>query len=93
MATIKSWVKKSSGKIYIKNESSFDGMVDCVMPVRDSSFQLANNTERNIENTLGINGAWFVRQSDDFLKEYENDVYKGYSVSNCCGSFILAIKK
>ena len=91
LATIKSFIRKNKGNLFIKNLTDFDGMVDCVMPCRNSEFNVAEETIRAIDNTLGINGAWFVGRSNDFFEEYLDKFYTGYKISNCCGSFIIAI--
>ena len=90
-ATIKSFIKKNIDNLFIKIEDSFDGMVDCVMPVKDE-FHPIIKTETNNYN-MGIKGCWFVNESRDCFNVYEDDIYTGYSVSNCCGSFKLVIKK
>ena len=41
LATVKSFMKKNEGKLFVKAKSSFDGMVDCVMPIEGSSFKQA----------------------------------------------------
>lgn len=92
MATVKSFIKKNDGKLFINCKSSFDGMVDCVMPCEDGGFKPVQKDERGFyENTKGISGAWFVRNSQDFIKTYDADKFKGFKISNCCGSFILAV--
>lgn len=90
-ATIKSFINKNIDNLFIKVEDSFDGMVDCVMPVEDEFHQIIK-TESN-DNNMGIKGCWFVNESRDWFKTYEDDIYTGYSISNCCGSFKLVIKK
>jgi DNA-binding transcriptional regulator LsrR (DeoR family) len=93
LATIKSFIRKNEGKIYIYVKSSFDGMVDCVMPTRDIEFVLAKKRESNLSNTLGLQRAWVVGNSDDSFRPYEDSKFIGYNIYNCCGEFILAIKK
>ena len=78
--------------LYLKVESDFDGMTDCVQQI-NSPFTKAEVTERSNENTLGVNGIWVVGQSRDGFRKYEDENYKGYNVYNCCGSFIIANKK
>lgn len=90
-ATIKSWVNKNRGNIYISVKSHFDGMVDCVMPVEDS-FTLAKACN-DMDYRMGISGAWFVGDSRDYFTPYDDGAYVGYEVYNCCGTFLLAIKK
>lgn len=90
-ATFKSFIKKNINDLYINNKSSFDGTVDCVMPINNGWRKATQIKEDNY--TLGINGIWLVGHGDDYFVDYQNDIYKGYEVYNCCGSFILAIKK
>ena len=94
MATVKSFIKKNQGKLYIKNLSDFDGMVDCVMPCNDKGFRLAQAPEvgRNHENCLGIRGAWFVLGGGDRVYEFSDGQFEGYEIYNCCGNFFLAVE-
>ncbi len=89
MATIKAFIRRNSDNMLIKNDSDFDGMVDCVMPC-SGKWREAAPTDRLQKNTLGVAGAWFVGRSNDFFSRYSSDGFTGYSVSNCCGSFVLA---
>lgn len=95
LATVKSFVKKNLNNLYIRNDSDFDGMQDCVVSCSDSSFRKVQVDSDNFYNksTLGIKGAWFVGSSRDYLDAYENDEFTGIEVYNSCGSFVLAIKK
>lgn len=89
-ATIKSFIKKNPDNLHIKQLSSFDGMVDCVMPIEDT-FSKAQKSEHNFNYTLGIDGAWFCGR--ELYTPYEDNGFMGYRVYNVCGSFILAIPK
>ena len=95
MATIKSFIRKNDGKLFINVKSKFDGMIDGVSLDRNSQFSVALKPEpdRNHENCKGVQGAWFVGSSRDHLTPFDNGVFMGYEVYNCCGSFILAVKK
>ncbi len=93
IATIKSFIRKNQGSVYIKVNSTFDGMIDCVATNKDAAFNKAEKTDRSTENTLGISGAWFVGRSRDHFNVYENGSYKGFEIYNCCGSFIIATIK
>jgi hypothetical protein len=86
--------KKNQGKLYIKNLSDFDGMVDCVMPCDDKGFKLAQAPElgRNHENCLNIRGAWFVLHGGDRVYEFSDGQFEGYEIYNCCGNFFLAVE-
>jgi len=92
-ATLKSFIKNNIDNLYIKVNSKFNGMVDCVMPVDEKEYSVAKKTESSLYNTLGINGAWFVGGSRDYFTKIENESFEGYEVYNCVGSFELAVKK
>ena len=93
-ATFKSFIKNNTN-LFLNNKSSFDGMVDGVMPSREG-FKPAVQTTRH-ENShkynLGIEGVWLVGSSRDWFTHYEDDQFIGIEVTNCCGDFILATKK
>jgi hypothetical protein len=92
LATVKSFIKKNP-ELFIRVNSKFDGMVDCVMSNPDAAFNPALPAQYPCDNNQGIQGAWFVKSSRDWFQAFETDTFKGYEVSNCCGSFALAIKK
>lgn len=91
LATVKKFVRENKDNLFINIESSFDGMTDCIQS-RNGRFAKAVPGEYG-GHTLGIKGAWFVGHSDDYFQAYEKENMKGIEVSNCCGSFILAIQK
>lgn len=93
IATVKSFIKKNSGKLHILVNSRFDGMIDGCASTGETRFSQALPTEFHLENTLGIQGAWFVRSSRDYIKPFDDGKFWGYDVWNCCGSFIIAIPK
>jgi len=93
ISIIKSFIKKNFKKIYIKITSNFDTNDDCLIGFKDSEFNIMAESIRYPKNTLGIEGAWFIGNSRDYFEKYEDDEFTGYTVSNCCGSFIIAIKK
>lgn len=94
-ATIKSFINREmkNGNLFINKLSSFDGMVDCVMPVKSDFRKVEPCTRHENANkyTLGVKGAWFVGSSRDHFTVYADDNFIGYEVYNCCGSFILAM--
>lgn len=47
----------------------------------------------NSENTLGYQGIWLVGSSRDHFSPYEDENFTGFEVYNCCGSFVVAVKK
>ena len=95
------FIRKNFDNLYINVKSDFDGMADCcearhagfVKVKKDETEYYQSNKEAMHERTLGIPGAWFVGSSRDYLKSYDDSTFKGFEVSNCCGHFILAIKK
>jgi hypothetical protein len=92
-ATVKSFINKNFDNLFIKFQSSFDGMTDGIEYSKNSEFSKITKTERNLNHSFGINGAWFVGSSRDYFEAFENDNYKGFYIYNSCGSFYLAIKK
>jgi hypothetical protein len=96
MSTVKYFVRKHREALHINVKSRFDSMTDCIELCKGSSFELAKDTTlKNYgeNNTLGIEGAWFVGSSRDYLAPYVDNQFEGIEVSNACGSFILAIQK
>lgn len=89
LATIKSFINKTND-LYISTRSTFDGMQDCVTSTGKKEFVKAERTERFMENTCGIVGAWFVKGSRDYFVEYNDGKFAGFEVHNCCGKFIVA---
>ncbi len=93
IATIKKFIRTNHGNLFIKVRSSFNGMTDGVDSCEDKGFSVAAPTDRNLSNTLGVTGAWFVGRSRDYFTPYDDGTLVGYEVYNCCGTFILAVKK
>lgn len=93
LTTIKSFIKKNQGKLYISNTRSFNGMIDGSRECDDKSFRPVETEMHHPENSLGIKGAWFVFRSRDYFGRFEDAEYTGFRVNNCCDSFILAVKK
>ena len=93
-ATFKSFIKNNKN-LFLNNKSSFDGMVDGVMPIHDGfkPAVLTTRHENSFKYNLGIEGVWLVGSSRDWFRHYEDDQFIGIEVTNCCGDFILAIKK
>lgn len=92
LATVKSFVKKNADQLYIDVRRKFDGMIDGERTI-DDGFSKAAISDLSNEHTLGVSGAWFVGSSRDYFNAYDDENYTGIKVYNCCGSFILAIKK
>ena len=92
LATLKSFVAKNRGALLIKCESSFDAMTDSTVYNHGAAFNPAQTTDRFLNNTLGVNGIWLVGRSRDYIQPISRDGFVGYAVSNCCGSFEVAVK-
>jgi len=92
LATIKSFIRKNAGNIYINVKSEFDGMTDCCES-RHDGFTKAKHLENSGRDAhdLGIQGAWFVGSSRDYFRDYNENGMTGFEVTNCCGRFIIAI--
>ena len=90
--TFKTFVAKNRERLLIRTESSFDGMTDCVECSAVRAFRPVENASPGCEiNTLGLNGMWLVGQSRDWFSAFEADGMTGIHVSNCCGSFTVAV--
>lgn len=87
MATIKSFIRKNGDNLFVKIKTSFDGMTDGIEEV-NSDWKSVKQ-----EDAIGFNGVYCVGHSRDCIREFETDTHKGFAVSNCCGSGIIAIEK
>lgn len=94
-ATFKSFVKNNFSKLYAKKNSSFDGMVDCVMPSNEEFNRIDKSewAKNHSNNTLGIRQIWLVGRGQDWFSKYEDKNYTGIEYNNCCGNGVVAIKK
>lgn len=96
MATIKSFVRKNEGSLFVSHGYSFDGMTDCCQPSRDKSIKPLEGSFDNNEPTLGFPALWFVGGSRDKFAPQEiesNGVkYTGFEVYNCCACFTILVK-
>jgi len=91
LATIKSFIRKNKGEIFIRKQSRFDGMSDMVERNSDAEFRLAGEGSM-LSHDLGISGAWFVGSSRDSFERISEGNFEGFNVYNCCGEFDIAIK-
>ena len=95
IATIKAFIRReiNNNNLYIKVKSDFDGRVDCVMPVEEDLTKADKETyTEKDKNTLGLKGIWFVGRGSDYHTPYKENGFIGYEISNCCGSFVVAMK-
>lgn len=93
LRTLKSFITKNRDKLHIQVKSRFDGMVDCVTHNEAPQFAPVRDAHNPHKNNFGMAGVWFVFDSRDSYDAYDDGRYEGYSVYNCCGSFVLAIEK
>lgn len=91
LATLKSFIKKNESQLFIRVQSSFDGMVDGCTSERDLGFNKAQKADIFSKHNLGFKGVWIVGGSRNFYYQIEENGFKGIRVSNCCGCFIVAI--
>jgi hypothetical protein len=92
-ATIKSWIKRNFDNLYVKKCSRFDGMTDGIETIKNAGFEVIERTSEHLERTFGIKGVWFVGDGRDWWTEYNDEEFTGWDIHNCCGSFVLAIRK
>lgn len=92
-ATFKSFVRKNPN-LLIRVESSFDGMVDMVTASSSAAFRPAVPATYTHDNNLGIKGIWLTggSRAGDRFEEFSAPGLRGISVSNCCGSFTVAVR-
>jgi hypothetical protein len=98
LATLKSFIKKNQGKLFINVKSSFDGMIDGCASHYDGFVKAEKDKTQSVnsdyhDRTQGIKGCWLVGGSRDYFKPYNDLRFEGIEVSNSCGHFIIAITK
>ena len=98
LTTIKNFVSRelANDNLYIKTLSSFDAMTDSIKVDNEANFSKAEITdwsEKSKNNTLRVRGIWIVRRGNDYFTRYTDEQCIGYRISNCCGSFIIAMKR
>ena len=92
-ATLKSFINKNKENLFSKEKSSFDGMEDCVTQTSCSRFRRIESIDISSKNTLGIKDLWLVDVSENYFARYEDENFIGIEGTNCCGNWIVAIKK
>lgn len=88
------FIKENKDNLYIMVKSDFDGMTDCVQSVNMVPTKV-DASKINLDNrdTLGISGAWLVGSSRDWFTPFEDEMFVGVHVSNCCGSWSIGRMK
>lgn len=89
-STFKSFLRKNP-TFMLQVGSRFDGMTDCVQQVKDS-FSRPRKADYPCDNNLGFAGMWLVGGGRDYFYEFNEGGLRGIRVSNCCGSFTVAVK-
>ena len=92
MATVKSFVKNNMQNLFIKEESTFDGMIDGCRFINEG-YSPVKVCDSNLSHTLGVTGAWFVGSSRDYFNYVKDNGFIGINIYNSCGSFIIAVKE
>jgi hypothetical protein len=106
VATVKAFIRKNRATLNTMVKSGFDGMQDCVVGASCPQFKPATaktyfchdlrdivEVGHDCKYSLGVKGVYFVGQSGNWCKAFENDKFKGYEVYNCCGNWIVAVAK
>lgn len=92
LATFKKFLRDHRDHLLIREESHFDGMVDCVMPCANPTFTPAQAPDRGPCNyNLGVQGIYLVGSSRDYFRPFTTDTHVGIHVFNSCGSFTVAV--
>lgn len=88
-ATFKSFLKKNRDNLFVRVNSDFDGMTDCVQPTDNPQWvKSIYDADCDDSYRLGHRGIWLVGSSRDrFTPIMDNARIIGFSVYNCCGSF------
>ncbi len=98
LTTVKNFINKNENNLFVNVKSDFGGMQDCVAACNGGFKKVTREPNYHPESsyyeaTLGFEGVWFVRGSRDYFNPYNENGFTGYSVSNSCGRFIVAIKQ
>ena len=93
LATLKSFMKKSE-TLFIKNTRVFDWMTDSVTGVHNTNYDPIRKNEIDFEqkHTFWIEWLRLVWWGRDHFKYFEEDVYYGIEVWNCCGACRIVTK-
>jgi len=98
LATFKSFIRKNRDALLIRTISHFDGQCDGVRNVHDTfhpivGFDPVAERQHICSHNLGLAGVWLVLGGRDYFRAWSDETHSGIYVSNCCGSFILAVAK
>lgn len=88
--TVRSFVKRNEGKVFIKKTAEFDGMTDCVEQVSDNWHKAEYCL--NIRRGIGLQGVYII-DGRTYYYAYEDSEFVGYRYSNCVERGIIAVKR
>jgi len=91
--TFKSFIRKNKDNLFIRRDSKFDGMTDCVRTTQEGFAKVTTEPDFTQKDTYNIQGLWLVRRSGDYFEYYEDEKFYGYEFTNSCGSGIIATPK
>ena len=92
VATLKSFIRKNRAALQIMVKGEFDGMIDGMRFEAERKFQPIADAQTTFSNNLGIRGIWLVGGSRDYVYPFAENGFIGFSVSNSCASFVVAVQ-
>jgi len=92
-ATIKSFIRKNEGCLYIKHLSKWDPTDDSLRSLSDPVFVRAEEPKEIDNYNLGVYGLFWMSGIRNTVYPFNNGEFQGYEIANCCGRWILAIYK
>lgn len=88
--TVRSFVKRNEGKVFIKKTAEFDGMTDCVEEIMDNWHEAEYCLD--IRRGIGLQGVYII-DGRTYYYAYEDSEFVGYRYSNCVERGIIAVKR
>ena len=88
--TVRSFVKRNEGKVFIKKTAEFDGMTDCVEQIVDNWHEADYCLD--IRRGIGLQGVYII-DGRTYYYPYEDSEFVGYRYSNCVESGMIAVKR
>ena len=88
--TVRSFVKRNEGKVFIKKTAEFDGMTDCIEQISDNWHEAEYCLD--IRRGIGLQGVYIV-DGRTYYFAYEDSEFVGYRYSNCVERGIIAVKR
>lgn len=88
--TVRSFVKRNEGKVFIKKTAEFDGMTDCIEQISDNWHEAEYCLD--IRRGIGLQGVYII-DGRTYYYAYEDSEFVGYRYSNCVERGIIAVKR